>query len=252
MKYCWVIPHFNHAEEFVRFFPELVATGLPCIIVDDGSDAANLTVIDSLLASDDNTYLIMHSHNRGKGAAVITACYFARTMGFTHVIQIDADGQHKPQDVRRFIATSEAHPAAIISGYPVFDDSVPKVRKYGRRVSTFWVMLETMSVIVKDVLCGYRVYPLTAMEQLIDHYHIGARMDFDTDVLVKAVWDDIPVSFIDTPVRYRDGGTSHFHYLRDNLRLITLHSRLLLQSPLRVAIRLFRHLFTKRGVLVKQ
>lgn len=242
MNYCWVIPHYNHASEFITFLPGLVDSGLPCIVVDDGSDPANLEQLKTAIARHDSITLLQHFSNRGKGAAVLSGCHHARVLGFTHVIQIDADGQHEPADVSRFIAASQVKPTAIISGYPIFDDSVPRVRKYGRRITTFWVMLETLSLQIRDALCGYRVYPLDTVEQLIDRFHIGVHMEFDTDIMVKAVWSNVPIAFVDTQVQYIDGGTSHFHYLRDNLRLIRLHTGLLVQSVLQLPGSLVRRL----------
>lgn len=242
MNFCWVIPHYNHVSEFLTFLPRLVDSSLPCIVVDDGSDPSNLAQLKEAIASHESISLLLHSRNRGKGAAVLSGCHHARTLGFTHIIQIDADGQHEPADASRFIAASQVAPTAIISGYPVFDDSVPGVRKYGRRITTFWVMLETFSLQIRDALCGYRVYPLDSVEQLIDRFHIGAHMEFDTDIMVKAVWDNVPIVFLDTQVQYAKGGTSHFHYLRDNLRLIKLHTGLLLQSILYLPGSLVRRL----------
>ncbi len=233
MKYCWLIPHYNHANDFCRFLlPRLASSSLPCFIIDDGSDALNLEQLKTAIADHDLITLVQYEENQGKGAAVLTGCDHARSQGFTHVVLIDADGQHEPADEKRFIAASQANPAALISGYPIFDDSVPKVRKYGRRITTFWVMLETASLQIKDALCGYRVYPLDTVEQLTDRFKLGVKMDFDTEILVKAVWDNVPIKYIDTKVKYVDGGTSHFHYWRDNLILIKLHASLVLQSAI--------------------
>lgn len=232
MNFCWVVPHYNHASEFATFLPRLIESGLPCIVVDDGSKSTDLERLKSAISGHETITLLQHSSNRGKGAAVLSGCRQARKLGYTHVIQIDADGQHNPADVSRFIAKSQASPAAIISGLPIFDESVPIVRKYGRKITTFWVMLETLSLQIKDALCGYRLYPLDTIDKLTEKFRLGDRMDFDTEILVKALWTDVSVVFIDTDVRYLEGGTSHFHYLRDNFRLIRLHTGLLLHSLL--------------------
>ncbi|MFK7859941.1 MAG: glycosyltransferase family 2 protein [Granulosicoccus sp.] len=243
MTYCWVVPHYNHATDFrTHLLPRLVDSVLPCIVVDDGSDPSNLEQLKTEVARYESITLVQHESNQGKGAAVLTGCRHARTLGFTHIIQIDADGQHEPADASRFISASQNAPRAIVSGYPIFDESVPKVRKYGRRITTFWVMLETCSLQIKDALCGYRVYPLDTVEQLVERFHFGHQMEFDTEILVKAVWQDVPIVFIDTKVQYFDGGISHFHYTRDNLNLIKLHTGLMLRSFLRVPTLLLRRL----------
>ncbi len=241
MTYCFVVPHYNHIAQFEAFLPRLLATALPCVVVDDGSDAEQFSRLEALLPAH-NYHLLRHVTNRGKGAAFLSGCHHACQLGFSHVVQIDADGQHQPQDVTRFMQASKAAPNAILSGMPVFDSSVPKARLYGRKISLLWVALETLSFDIKDALCGFRVYPLDIVEHLTDHYHIGPRMEFDTDMLVKARWSDIAVKFLPTQVHYNEKGVSHFHYLRDNLRLIRLHVGLLVQTPWRQSLRALRWL----------
>ena len=227
MTYGLLVPHYNHARQFERFLPSLLATGLTCLVIDDGSEAEQQLYLRKLLAEHPQMRLHCHVRNRGKGAAVKSGLCLARTLGFSHVIQIDADGQHNLADLPQFIALSEQNPSAILSGKPTFDESVPKARKYGRRITDFWVALETLSLRIKDGLCGYRVYPLNEMESVLDRFYIGARMDFDTEVLVKATWLNIPLYFIKTGVIYPENNVSHFKYWRDNLVLIRLHTRLM-------------------------
>lgn len=234
MKYCFVIPHYNHEQAFSAFLPILKTAKLPFIVIDDGSEALSYQAIESLLSEETDAYLIQHNQNRGKGAAVFTGAQYASTLGFTHIIQIDADGQHDINDVEKFIEYSQQNPGTIISGKPYFDDDAPKARVYGRRVTDFWVALETLSLQIKDSLCGFRIYPLQQLEQIVDNHYIGVRMNFDTDMMVKAVWEKIPLHFIPTKVIYLENGVSHFHYLRDNLLLIKLHIRLLAGMLLRL------------------
>lgn len=233
MNYCFIVPHYNHHHAFAVFLPTLLSLNIPCIIVDDGSDQDSVLAIEELLSDFPEVSLLKHKFNRGKGAAFFTGSYYARTQGYTHAIQIDADGQHDVNDVEGFIDYSRNHPNTIVSGKPYFDDTAPLVRVYGRRVTDLWVAIETLSFKIKDSLCGFRVYPLSQVEKLLDTYHIGVRMDFDTEILVKAVWADIPLHFMPTKVIYPENSVSHFHYLRDNSLLIYLHVRLLLGMSIR-------------------
>ncbi|MFC4701785.1 glycosyltransferase family 2 protein [Glaciecola siphonariae] len=240
MNYCLIVPHYKHEQLFAQFLPKLASLDLPCIVVDDGSGEASVESLKSALADYPNFHLVRHQRNRGKGAAVISASYYANALGFSHVLQIDADGQHCIDDVAKLIEHSKAHPQVIISGQPYFDESAPKARVYGRKVTDFWVALETLSLKVKDSLCGFRVYPISQLEKVIDRYLLGTRMDFDTEILVKAVWADIDVHFIPTKVIYHENTVSHFHYLRDNLLLIRLHIKLMFGMLLRSPVLVFR------------
>lgn len=233
MRCCFVIPHYNHHQAFVNFLPDIMSAGLPCIVVDDGSLPESLEAIECVLANYEQTWLLKHRVNRGKGAAIFTGAYYARAIGFTHILQIDADGQHDVGDVKKFVEYSHAHPDTIISGKPYFDEHAPRIRVYGRRITDFWVALESFSLQIKDGLCGFRIYPLHQLEKLLDTYHIGVRMEVETEILVKAVWLNIPLHFISTKVNYPEDSVSHFHYGRDNVRLIALHIRLLLGMVIR-------------------
>lgn len=233
IKHCLLIPHYNHHHQLIRFLPKLINTGLPCLIIDDGSTEESNQILQSALNDYPGIYLFLQRRNRGKGGAVKAGFYHARSLGFTHAIQIDADGQHNLEDLPEFIRISQENPQAIICGKPVFDDSAPKARLYGRKVTDFWAALETLSLKIKDGLCGFRVYPLTETENILDHYFLSNRMDFDTEFLVKAVWCKTRLIFVKTNVIYPEQNISHFNYLRDNLQLIKLHARLMLGMLIR-------------------
>ncbi len=241
-NYCLLLPHYNHSRQLSAFLPQLISTGLPCVIVDDGSKNNEIEFLQKSISSFPQIHLFLQRRNRGKGSAVKAGFYHARSLGFTHVIQIDADGQHDVNDLNKFIGISNEQPSAIICGKPVFDDSAPKARIYGRKVTDFWVALETLSLKIKDGLCGFRVYPLNETEQILDCYFIGNRMDFDTELLVKAVWVNVPLIFIKTKVIYPDTNISHFNYWRDNLLLIKLHSRLMFGMIIRLPMLLLHRL----------
>lgn len=234
-KLCLVIPHFNHANNLEVFLPKLISTGLACCFVDDGSSELEKQKLRVMLQGLDACFLTEHQENQGKGAAMMTGAKYARSLGFSHILQIDADGQHDTSDIPAFIEYSKNNPQTIVSGAPMFEDSAPKARVYGRKVTDFWVALETFSLGVKDCLCGFRIYPLDQFEQVVAQYSLGKRMDFDTEVLVKSVWSGIKIHFIKTKVIYPENSVSHFHYLEDNLGLIWLHIRLmvgmLIRSP---------------------
>lgn len=240
LKYCLVVPHFNHSRELSGFLPRLLEHHLDCIVVDDGSEPGEVAELERLLESEPLCHLVRRNRNGGKGAAVISGAEFARNLDATHIIQIDADGQHNSADVSNFITASRQVPDTIICGNPVFDTSAPKARLYGRKITDFWAALETLSLKIKDGLCGFRVYPLQQLEKLLARYSVGKRMDFDTEILVKAVWDDVPLQFIDTPVSYLHQGSSHFHYLRDNLTLVSLHGRLMFGMLVRSPMLIYR------------
>jgi glycosyltransferase involved in cell wall biosynthesis len=226
---CALIPIYNHKDTIVRTVQSLRAHGLPVMIVDDGSDAATRDVLDALASgADSDIRLLRLPHNQGKGSALSVGLLAAREAGYTHALQIDADGQHDTADAPRFIAEARAHPCAMICGRAVYDDSVPKARLYGRYLTHVCVWIETLSLAIDDSMCGYRLYPLDETCAEIGRAPMPARMDFDTEIAVRLLWRGVPVRNLATRVIYPVGGLSHFHMLHDNLRITAMHTRLLL------------------------
>jgi glycosyltransferase involved in cell wall biosynthesis len=229
---CALIPIYNHKDTIVRTVQALRAHGLAVVIVDDGSNAATRDVLDALIADTDNTTptvrLIRLPQNQGKGRALSAGLIAAHDAGFTHALQIDADGQHDTNDVPRFIAEARAHPLAMICGRAVYDDSVPKARLYGRYLTHVCVWIETLSLAIDDSMCGYRLYPLDATCAEIARKPFPPRMDFDTEAAVRLLWRGVPVRNLPTQVIYPANGLSHFRMLHDNVRITAMHTRLLL------------------------
>jgi glycosyltransferase involved in cell wall biosynthesis len=228
-KYCLVIPHYKQQELFAQFLPRLVELNLPCFIVDDGSGKEVCSQLHEMVKGVNDFHLYQHENNRGKGAAVITGLYHASAKGFSHIIQIDADGQHNVDDVEKLIKISVTRPHAIICGKPIFDESAPLARVIGRKLTTLCTVLETFSFKIRDGHFGFRVYPVKEFERILDRYFIGPGMDFDTDVIVKSVWANIDIEFVPSKVVYHENSVSHYRYLRDNIIMIRLHVRLILK-----------------------
>jgi glycosyltransferase involved in cell wall biosynthesis len=129
-------------------------------VVIDGSTDQSAAPVQDLAALDPGVKVLVLPRNRGKGAAILEGLRAAQTAGFTHVLTMDADGQHPAPSIPAFMATSSAQPAAMILGLPVFDASAPALRVKGRKVSNWWANLETLWTGIGDSLCGFRVYPI--------------------------------------------------------------------------------------------
>ena len=225
MKPCLLIPDYDHRDEIGGVVDSLAFAGLACLIVDDGSGPETRAVLDELARTRPFVQVHHRERNGGRGAALKTGYRLALERGFTHALQLDADGQHDAADVPRFLAAMEREPEALVLGAPVFDETAPKSRLYGRQLSRWMVWLATLSFDVTDPLCGFRGIPLAATVALLDAVPTGDHMEFDPELVIALHRAGVPVRNVPTRVVYRRGGLSHFDTLRDNARLTAVYSR---------------------------
>ncbi len=226
MKAALVVPVYQHGEPLADVLAELEPFGLTCFVIDDGSDESTRERLLSLARKHSFVELHRHRRNEGKGVALRTGFRLAAYRGFTHVIHLDADGQHHAPDVRRFLAELERNPDALVVGQPRFDDSIPWNRLYGRQLSRALVWLATLSRAVDDPLIGFRGVPLEPTLALLDRVEMGDRMDFEPELAVRLVWERVPIVNLPTPVTYPRGGHSNFRAIRDDVALAWLYLRL--------------------------
>jgi len=242
---CFIVPVYNHGATVGATVAALARHGLPIYLVDDGSEAATATVLDRLATRIDQVRLVRRPANGGKGAAVMSGMRAAFADGRSHALQVDADGQHALEDIAGFLDAAQAEPESLICGVPRYDASVPKGRLYGRYATHVWVWIETLSFVIQDSMCGFRVYPLAPTHRLIEAVRLGTRMDFDIEILVRLFWRGVRIVNRPTRVIYPEDGISHFQPLSDNLRISWLHTRLffgmLPRLPLLLARKVIRY-----------
>ena len=235
---CAVVPVYNNPLTIARVVQRLRETVGNVVIADDGSDPQTRAIIKQLASSDAEHIHALHLPvNRGKGAAVKAGLQRALELGFSHALQVDADGQHDLADIPRFLEGCERAPTALILGAPIFGDDIPAIRKHGRKLTQWMIALEAGTTTLPDAMCGFRVYPLATTCAL---HTLCSRMCFDPEILIRAHWAGIPIATVPTKVRYlsaEEGGVSHFRGIHDNLLNVGLHTWLVLQAPLRWLLR---------------
>jgi len=232
-----LIPSYNSGPRLRDTVAGALDQWRPVWVVSDGSSDGSEAGIEQIPSADGGVRLIQRSSRGGKGAAVRTGAEAAREAGFTHVLVMDADGQHPAKEIPRFMATSMAYPGKLVLGCPIFGPEVPRERLYGRQLSVGLVRLETLGSQIGDPLFGFRVYPLASLLAALNQTSHARGFDFDPEVAVRMVWAGVATMNLPAPCRYltrEQGGVSHFHYLRDNLKMIGLHIRLLLEFVRRI------------------
>jgi glycosyltransferase involved in cell wall biosynthesis len=227
MRLGLIVPFYNHERAIAATVAALKPHGFECWLVDDGSDARCAPVLAGIADLESSWLKVIRCPvNRGKGVAVLEGFRAAHAAGCTHALQIDADGQHDFAAIPAITALARANPDAIVTGVPVFDASAPAARRIGRKLTTLWVRINTLSALIEDAMCGFRVYPLARMMTLSRHASFGRRMEFDPEILVRAVWEGVPIVSMPTNVIYPRDGLSHFKMWRDNARISWMHTRL--------------------------
>ena len=247
MRPCVVIPNYNHKDPIGAVIKGLKPYGLPVLMVDDGSSPEAKEVFAALALEHKFLTLLTRPENGGKGAAVKDGLREVKRLGFTHAIQMDADGQHNLEDLPRFLEALTSHPKALVLGQPVFDQTAPRARLIGRQITTWVIRLQCLSLAIKDGLCGFRAYPLGPTVRLLDRHSLGNRMDFDPEIAVWLFWEGLEVISLPTKVKYLEGNLSNYHYWSDNLLVARSHLALSLRSLALSPYTLLRRLFGPKG-----
>jgi glycosyltransferase involved in cell wall biosynthesis len=242
LKQGIIIPVYNHGGALGAVVEKLAPLALPIIIVDDGSDSATKAALAKIHAAFPQTVPVRLEKNRGKGRAFFAGIAKARELGLSHVLQIDADGQHDAGRAAFFLQESAARQDALVCSYPEYDESVPPSRLHGRKIANTWAKIVTLSTEIPESLLGFRVYPVEPVFHLYRHTRIDSRMGFDIDILVRLCWKNIPLVFYPVRVTYPADGVSHFRIVRDNIRISWVYTRLCCGMLLRLPLLLYRRL----------
>lgn len=224
-----LIPSYNPGPAGIQTVLNALEVFAPILVVTDGSTDGSDHEIEMACQIHRDIQLIKGAQNEGKGAAVLKGLIWAKAHHFTHVLTVDADGQHPTDRIVDFIDAAQQNPEAMILGVPVFDSDAPAIRVKGRQISNWWAHLETLWSGIGDSLFGFRVYPIDPLIDIMLGTRWMRRFDFDPEAAVRLSWAGIQAVNLPAKVRYpkaSEGGVSHFQYGRDNLLLTGMHVRL--------------------------
>jgi glycosyltransferase involved in cell wall biosynthesis len=238
-----LIPSYNPGAKVYDTVRAARQHWTPVWVVVDGSNDGSAEGLRDMAAKDAGLHIVVLPENRGKGAAVLAGIAQAAALGYTHALTMDSDGQHPAELIPAFMAASQTRLDGMVLGVPVFAADAPRLRVNGRKVSNWWANLETLWSGIGDSLYGFRVYPITPLRQVMANQQWMRRFDFDPEAVVRLCWSGVTPINLPAPVRYfraDEGGVSHFNYLRDNLLLTWMHTRLFLGFLIRLPMLLAR------------
>jgi len=217
-----VIPTYNNRPTLLNVVSEAVKTEYPVLVVNDGSDYSVQDLLKGLAVD-----VLDIPDNRGKGLAIQAGAEVAKQRGFTHIITLDADGQHDPDCIPQFAAELETNPWCIVVGERDFPTDTPGSSVFGRKFSNFWVRVSSGKSI-SDTQSGYRAYPV---EAVLDLHCLGSRYEYEVEILVRGMWAGLGTHSVSIPVQYTEEttGASHFRSFKDNARISLIFSWLVIR-----------------------
>lgn len=222
VRACVVIPTYDHGGTVADVVRRAAAL-LPVFVVDDGS-----TDDTALRLAGAPATLLRHPRNRGKGAALQTGLAAAFEAGFTHAVSLDADGQHRPEDLPPLLEAARREPHALVLGTrDLRAAGAGRGSRFGNAVSCFWTWVET-GFRLSDTQTGFRVYPLALVDSL---WFRTTGYDFEVEVIVVAAWCGAPLRAVPVTVHYPPRGEriSHLRPVVDFLRISRLNTVLVTQ-----------------------
>ncbi len=218
-----VIPTYNNLKTLKGVVEGVLRRQKDLLVVDDGSTDGSLETIKNLPVN-----ILSFSSNKGKGAAIEAGAEWAEKNNYSHIITMDADAQHSPGDIDKFVSSIKKNPLSIVIGKRDFSrDGIPSKSKFGRSFSNFWVRVSS-GVSVSDSQSGFRAYPVAAIRKL---KCFSRHYNYEVEILVRGIWGGLSVESVDINVHYSKGtkSSSHFHPFRDNFRISTTYTFLVIR-----------------------
>lgn len=213
MNYTVLIPAYN-ASRTIGNLIERTLQYVPAeqiVVIDDGSTDATADI-----ASGMSCRVLRHSINRGKGAALQTGFDYCLTQTMEFVVTIDADLQHKPEDIQRFIEEFKRRPNDIILGSRLHNTAgMPFLRKVSNTITTFLVTART-GVTISDSQSGFRLISLNVLRSVRMEQ---TGFEAETEFLIKAAIHGFTIGGLPIETVYA-GEKSHMTHLRTTLNFI--------------------------------
>lgn len=222
---CAVIPTYQNAKTLLKIVADVHRVVDTVFVVDDGSNDGTAALLDKATGNERPEKVLTHPKNCGKGAALKTGLTYARQQGFRYAVTVDADGQHRADDIPALLKAVEEEPDALaIGSRGLQHENMPAKSTFANRFSNFWFALQTLQRL-PDTQSGLRVYPLRRLHGL---RWMSARYEAELTLLVFSAWAGVKLLPVPVSVYYppRDQRVTHFRPGRDFTRISVLNTLL--------------------------
>lgn len=222
---CAVIPTYQNAKTLLKVVADVHRVVDTVFVVDDDSNDGTAALLDKATGNERPEKVLTHPKNCGKGAALKTGLTYARQQGFRYAVTVDADGQHRADDIPALLKAVEEEPDALaIGSRGLQHENMPAKSTFANRFSNFWFALQTLQRL-PDTQSGLRVYPLRRLHGL---RWMSARYEAELTLLVFSAWAGVKLLPVPVSVYYppRDQRVTHFRPGRDFTRISVLNTLL--------------------------
>lgn len=222
---CAVIPTYQNAKTLLKVVADVHRVVDTVFVVDDGSNDGTAALLDKATGNERPEKVLTHPKNCGKGAALKTGLTYARQQGFRYAVTVDADGQHRADDIPALLKAVEEEPDALaIGSRGLQHENMPAKSTFANRFSNFWFALQTLQRL-PDTQSGLRIYPLRCLHGL---RWMSARYEAELTLLVFSAWAGVKLLPVPVSVYYppRDQRVTHFRPGRDFTRISVLNTLL--------------------------
>lgn len=222
---CAVIPTYQNAKTLLKVVADVHRVVDTVFVVDDGSNDGTAALLDKATGNERPEKVLTHPKNCGKGAALKTGLTYARQQGFRYAVTVDADGQHRADDIPALLKAVEEEPDALaIGSRGLQHENMPAKSTFANRISNFWFALQTLQRL-PDTQSGLRIYPLRRLHGL---RWMSARYEAELTLLVFSAWAGVKLLPVPVSVYYppRDQRVTHFRPGRDFTRISVLNTLL--------------------------
>lgn len=222
---CAVIPTYQNAKTLLKVVADVHRVVDTVFVVDDGSNDGTAALLDKATGNERPEKVLTNPKNCGKGAALKTGLTYARQQGFRYAVTVDADGQHRADDIPALLkAVEEESDALAIGSRGLQHENMPAKSTFANRFSNFWFALQTLQRL-PDTQSGLRVYPLRRLHGM---RWMSARYEAELTLLVFSAWAGVKLLPVPVSVYYppRDQRVTHFRPGRDFTRISVLNTLL--------------------------